>query len=313
VTDSRELQPINGTLAPAGVPIDALTQLVAAWVLSVGKAKSVHTRRAYVRDISQWFDWLAERDIDPFETFQAHVDAWTETLAQAGRTSSTIARKISCIGSFYKYAIKQGANFGITVTVNPAAEVERPYVDRDHSETAGLTAEQAREMIRAADADSKRSSAIIRLMLEVGFRVSDIVRARIEDLAEDRGHRTLIVTRKGGRRQRLALPPSVANAVDQVVGDRTEGLIIVTSTGKPMASSEVFRTVKRLGKKIGVRVTPHGLRHTCATLALDAGSPLRDVQDQLGHADPRTTRRYDRSRENLDRSASYKVAALLGL
>jgi site-specific recombinase XerD len=299
------------------VPVDSLRQLVAAWLLGTGKAKSVQTRRAYLRDITQWFAWLSECDVGPFDAFQAHVDGWAESLLADGRSPSTIARKISCVGSFYRYAIRQGQNYGITATVNPAAEVERPSVDRDHSETAGLTAEQARAMIMAADADGQRTSVMIRLQLEVGLRISDLVRARAEDLGEDRGHRTLIVTRKGGRRQRLALPVGVARAIDDYIGGRisgrVDGLIITTATGKPMASSEVFRTVQRIGRKVGVDVTPHGLRHTCATLALDAGAPLRDVQDLLGHADPRTTRRYDRSRENLDRSASYKVAALLGL
>lgn len=310
MTESRELQPINGTLAPAGVPIDALTQLVGAWLLSV---RSPNTRTNYRRDLTQWAAWLNERGIGLFDTFQGHVDAWAEAMTRDGRAPATIARKISCIGSFYRYAIRQGTNYGITVTTNPAADAARPYVDRDHSETAGLTAEQARDMIRTAEADGKRTAAIIRLMLEVGFRVSDVVRARIEDLAEDRGHRTLIVTRKGGRRQRLALPVGVARAIDDLVGDRTAGFIVTTATGKAMADSEVYRTVERIGKKIGAKVTPHGLRHSFATLALDAGAPLRDVQDAMGHADPRTTRRYDRSRENLDRSATYKVAALLGV
>ncbi|MCO6011553.1 tyrosine-type recombinase/integrase [Actinoallomurus purpureus] len=313
MTESRELQPIDGTLAPAGVPIDALRQLVTAWILATGRAKSKHTRRAYARDITQWFAWLDECGVGPFEAYQAHVDGWSESMLTIDLSPATIARKISCVGSFYRYAIRQGKNYGITATVNPAAEVERPYVDRDHSETAGLTADQARDMIRAADADRKRTAVIVRLMLEVGFRASDVDRARIEDLGEDRGHRTLTVTRKGGRRQRMALPVGVARAIDELIGDRTEGPIVTTRTGQPMAHSEVFRTVRRIGEKVGVKVTPHGLRHTCATLALDAGAPLRDVQDLLGHADPRTTRRYDRARENLDRSASYKVAAYLGV
>ena len=310
---SEELQPVDGTLAPAGVPVDALRRLVTAWLLATGRAKSEHTRRAYARDITQWFAWLDECRIGPFDAYQAHVDGWSESLIAAGRAPSTVARKISCVGSFYRYAIRQGQNYGITVTINPAAEVERPYVDRDHSETAGLTVEQARGMIRAAEADGKRTAVIIRLMLEVGCRISDITRACIEDLCEDRGHRAITVTRKGGHRQRLALPVGVARAIDELVGDRTSSLIVTTSTSRPMASSEVFRTVQRIGKKIGVDVTPHGLRHSFATLALDAGAPLRDVQDAMGHADPRTTRRYDRSRENLDRSASYKVAAFLGV
>jgi integrase len=59
------------------------------------------------------------------------------------------------------------------------------------------------------------------------------------------------------------------------------------------------------------RLNPHSLRHTFVTTALDAGVPLRDVQDAAGHADPRTTRRYDRARHNLDRHATYTVTTFL--
>ena len=56
---------------------------------------------------------------------------------------------------------------------------------------------------------------------------------------------------------------------------------------------------------------PHTFRHAFATEALSRGVPLQDVQDALGHADPRTTRRYDRGRHNLDRSPAYKLAEVL--
>ena len=57
---------------------------------------------------------------------------------------------------------------------------------------------------------------------------------------------------------------------------------------------------------------PHDLRHAFVTLSLDAGASLRDVQDAAGHADPRTTRRYDRARHNLDRHPTYALAGLIG-
>lgn len=73
--------------------------------------------------------------------------------------------------------------------------------------------------------------------------------------------------------------------------------------------------VRRLARDAGLdcvdRLSPHSLRHAFVTLALDAGVSLRDVQDAAGHADPRTTRRYDRARHNLDRAATYAVAAYL--
>ena len=70
------------------------------------------------------------------------------------------------------------------------------------------------------------------------------------------------------------------------------------------------RTVKRLARRAGIskRISPHSLRHSFITAALDAGVPLRDVQEAASHADPRTTLRYDRARASLDRHATYIVA-----
>jgi Phage integrase family len=74
------------------------------------------------------------------------------------------------------------------------------------------------------------------------------------------------------------------------------------------------KTVANLARRAGVvkNITPHSLRHTFVTLALDAGAPLHVVQDDAGHADPRTTRRYDRARGRLDNAATYLIAAAVG-
>ncbi|WP_249523725.1 tyrosine-type recombinase/integrase [Modestobacter marinus] len=76
-----------------------------------------------------------------------------------------------------------------------------------------------------------------------------------------------------------------------------------------------WRLLRRLANDAGIaapdRISPHSARHTYATTALDAGVALRDVQDSMGHRDPRTTRLYDRTRGNLSRNATYAVAAAL--
>ena len=71
------------------------------------------------------------------------------------------------------------------------------------------------------------------------------------------------------------------------------------------------RVVRKVARRAGIgkTVTPHTLRHAFITAALDAGVPLRDVQEAASHADPRTTMRYDRARGSLDRHATYIVAA----
>ena len=73
------------------------------------------------------------------------------------------------------------------------------------------------------------------------------------------------------------------------------------------------RIVRRVARRAGLakKISPHTLRHAFITAALDAGVPLRDVQEAASHADPRTTMRYDRGRVSLDRHATYIVAAYL--
>ena len=74
------------------------------------------------------------------------------------------------------------------------------------------------------------------------------------------------------------------------------------------------RIVRQVARRAGITkpVGPHTLRHAfIITAALDAGVPLRDVQEAASHADPRTTMRYDRARGSLDRHATYIVAAYL--
>ena len=127
----------------------------------------------------------------------------------------------------------------------------------------------------------------------------------------DRGHRTLTITRKGGKVVTIPLAPRTPRAIDLAIGDRTDGPVFLTADGRRLDRHGAGRIVRRLARRarIGKAVTPHTLRHAFMTAALDAGVPLRDVQEAASHADPRTTIRYDRARGSLDRHATYIVAA----
>ena len=98
-----------------------------------------------------------------------------------------------------------------------------------------------------------------------------------------------------------------------VVGERNRGPILVGRDGNRLDRHATARIGARLAGRAGIakRVGPHRLRHAFITAALDAGVPLRDVQEAASHADPRTTMRYDRARVSLDRHATYIVAAFL--
>lgn len=146
-----------------------------------------------------------------------------------------------------------------------------------------------------------------------GLRVSEAIGADIEALGLERGHRTLTVLRKGGKVVTVPLAPRTARAVDLTIGERLVGPIFVGPDGKRFDRHAAGRIVRRVARRAGVRkaIGPHTLRHAFITAALDAGVPLRDVQEAASHADPRTTMRYDRARVSLDRHATYIVATYI--
>jgi integrase len=203
-------------------------------------------------------------------------------------------------------------------------------VDPDYTATVGLTREQGRALIAAADADTGRcrlrSAAVIRLLLHNALRVDEALGADVADVGSDRGHQVLAVLGKGNRRAKVALSPGTLGALHVYlehraslagVGEwrRMSGPLLATASGGRMRPSQLWELVRRLAAAAGIsewdQLSAHSLRHTGITMALDAGVPLRDVQDYARHRDVRTTRRYDHSRDSLDRSAAYAVAAYL--
>ena len=100
------------------------------------------------------------------------------------------------------------------------------------------------------------------------------------------------------------------------LGDRTDGpLFLNRDETARLAYTTSYALIRRLARRAGIpaadHLSPHSLRHSFATGLLGAGVPLQDVQDAMGHADPRTTRAYDRSRHRLDSHATYAMAAWL--
>jgi integrase len=109
----------------------------------------------------------------------------------------------------------------------------------------------------------------------------------------ERGHRTLTVTRKGGKVVTVPLAPRTARAIDLAIGEHTDGPLFLAADGRRVDQHGAGRIVRTTARRAGItkNVTPHTLRHAFITAALDAGVPLRDVQEAASHADPRTTMR----------------------
>ncbi|MEN3612979.1 tyrosine-type recombinase/integrase [Plantactinospora sp. ZYX-F-223] len=290
---------------------------------------SEHTRDAYRRDVAGWLSWCKSHGLDPLRATFLDVNAYARQLEatlglRSGRplTPATVARRLSALSSWYEFLVKLHA-----VETNPVAAADRPRVDRDHSATVGLTPDEVDALLAAAEADTGptaiRNRATITLLADLGLRVGELISLDLTDLGTERGHRSIRFVGKGGKVRRRALTPGTAYAVDAYLAARAAaqglsvpeltGPLLVTATGARLDRNAVFRLVRRLAQAAGIhawaRLSPHSLRHAFATTARAEGVSLEDVQDAMGHADPRTTRRYDRDRHNLDRDPAYVIWA----
>ena len=136
----------------------------------------------------------------------------------------------------------------------------------------------------------------------------------IADLGEEHGHRVLRVCGKDTKIVLVPLPPAVGRAIDRAIGNRTRGPVLLNSCGARMDRHAATRRLRHLAGTVGIQIArahPHMLRHTFVTTSFDAGVDLRDVQIAARHADPRTTMRYDRARQNLDRHPNYILATYM--
>ena len=126
------------------------------------------------------------------------------------------------------------------------------------------------------------------------------------------GTAPLVITRKGGKVVTIPLAPRTARAIDLAISERAGGPLFTAGDGRRLDRHGAARIVRRVTRRAGIakHVGPHTLRHAFITAALDAGVPLRDVQEAASHADPRTMR-YDRARTSLDRHATYIVATYI--
>src|SRR5271155_787216 len=265
------------------------------------------TREAYTLDLRQFTGWCRARSLPLFSVRRADIETFARELETLGRARATVTRRLCTISGFYKYAVEEEL-----LEHSPAAHVRRARGDYE-SHAAALDRNELGALLVAAGLGPPTEHALISLLALNGLRVSEATGADIEHLGLERGHRTLTITRKGGKVVTIPLAPRTARAIDLAVGERGDGPVFVTGDGRRLDRHGAGRIVRRVAGRAGIRkaVSPHTLRHAFITAALDAGVPLRDVQEAASHADPRTTIRYDRARGSLDRHATYIVAAYL--
>lgn len=286
-------------------PATTAADIATRWLLGYAG----NTRAAYQRDLLTFGAWCDQQGgLDPLKASRAHLELYARGLEAAGRAKASVARALTALTGFYGYAVDEGL-----IDRNPAAKVRRPKLDDDDAGQAlGLDRGQMQAFLDEANRLRGREAVVASLLALNGLRASEIASAQVEDISTEQGHRTLTITRKGGRRARLPLAPPTGVAIDTYLDGRTTGpLVLGGRDSDGITRHSVAHIVERVARRAGIghAVTPHTVRHGWVTESLAAGVALHDVQDAAGHRDPRTTQRYNRARHSLDAHPAYVLAA----
>ncbi len=285
----------------------------------VNKSVSEATRRAYGRALREFFQFAVMKH--PSEVVPQDVLLWRDKLRSQKKSAATVAFKLSVIRSFFEYLRAAGA-----IPLNPASTklVSPPELP---SEPAGraLTSKEVRYLLSGPDRDKPegaRDYALMLVMLRLSLRVSEVCSLRASSVRWSHGRWTLRCKVKGGREEAWPLPKDVKEAIDHYLKlDRKRREVVHSDVpdaplfqpvtnyrtldfDKPLSTRMVQKIVKRWAdySRLG-DLSPHDLRRTAITRALESGLTYRQVQMMSKHRDPKTVMRYDHGRANLDQNA----------
>lgn len=268
--------------------------------LALERRLSENTVRAYVRDLAQYDAFLRQRGLAAPEAVRPRdVEAF---LARAG-ASSTAARRVASLRAFHEFLRRRGL-----AHENPALEVRAPRRSRPLPDV--LTVREVEALLAAPRGERPRAvrdRAMLELAYATGLRVSELTGLTLEsvDLEEDlvrcmgKGSRERIVP--FGAKARAALVRYLDAARGSFLRGRAERALFLTRLGRPFTRMGFWKLLRESARAAGLlaRISPHTLRHSCATHLLEGGCDLRVVQEILGHRSIETTRIYthlDRNR-----------------
>jgi integrase/recombinase XerD len=274
-----------------------------------------NSRTAYRRDLRRYEAFLRSRqlrDIDligerTIYDFVEHLRALRDDDDRRLLAESSIARSLVAVRSFHRFCVYEGA-----ADLDPTEDVGAPRVPQGIPKA--LTESQIEAILDAIEGDGPlalRDRAILELLYASGLRISELVGLDLDALDIDDG--VVRVLGKGskervvpvGRGARGALERYLAGgrltlrvarpARGKSAGARSDAdAVFLNARGGRITRQGCWRIVRDAGARVGMgeRLSPHVLRHSCATHMLDHGADIRVVQELLGHASVSTTQVY---------------------
>lgn len=268
--------------------------------LAVERNASRETIRNYQSDLRQVALFLqktgkAPRTIRADQVTTEDVRSYLHWLDRKGEKASSLARKLACLRSFYRFLVREGASED-----NPAEQIRSPKLPKPLPRF--LTKDDANALMdfpEGQSSQSLRDRALLETLYSTGARVSEVVGINVGDLDPVEG---LVHLRGKGHKERVVPIGHVAIQAIEEYRDalRPSGInnersfpIFLNHRGGRLTTRSVARIVSHYSSRLaGGAVSPHALRHSYATHLLDEGADLRSIQEMLGHASLSTTQKY---------------------
>jgi integrase/recombinase XerD len=299
VNDVANDVPNDVAADPDELPLDVEEWL--SW-LATERGRAASTLEAYRRDVRGWCRWLRSRRTDLASVGEADIEAYVAELRGQGRAPATVARAIVAVRSLHRFLAEDGR-----LPADPGAEVETPRVPSGLPKA--LTEAEVQALLDAVVGDepvARRDRAILEVLYGTGLRISELVGLRLGDVDLESG-----LLRAFGKGSKERVVPLGRHAIGALYDWLTPGgraaleperwarrgdaeAVFLNRRGGRLSRQGAWLVVKRHGDAagLGAKLTPHALRHSCATHMLDHGADIRSVQELLGHASVSTTQVY---------------------
>ena len=194
----------------------------------------------------QFTTWCRARCLGLFAVRRADIESFARELETRGPARATVTRRLCTIAGFYKYAVEEEL-----LEHSPAAHVRRPRVDYE-SHAVALDRNELGTLLVAAGLGPPAGHALISLLALNGLRVSEATGADIDHLGLERGHRTLTITRKGGKVVTIPPAPRTARTIDLAIGEHTGGPVFLAADGQRLDRHGAGRIVRKIARRAGI-------------------------------------------------------------
>jgi integrase/recombinase XerD len=299
---------------PDLLPLDVEEWL--SW-LATEKGRAPSTLEAYRRDARRWCDWLGQRGLELDRAGEPDVAAYIADLRGRGLAEATMARAVVAVRSLHRFLADEGRTGD-----DAAAEIDTPRVPAGLPKA--LSEPEVMALLQSVAGDepvARRDRAILEVLYGTGLRISELVGLSLGDLDLESA-----LLRAFGKGSKERVVPVGRHAVDALVDWLRPGgrpslvperwrrrhdaeAVFLNQRGGRLTRQGAWLVVTQWGTVAGLagKLTPHVLRHSCATHMLDHGADIRSVQEMLGHASVSTTQVYTKvSTERL--FAAYRAA-----